>query len=189
MVVRVFAVVVAFTLVSGSLGASVSVPAEFRELVYDASLIVRGRVTTVRAVRAPDGEIDSIATVAVATVLKGFADTFISVVVPGGDMGRTRFVMVGAPQLRPNDTAVFFLKRGADNLWRPVGLSMGVFRVQPENGTGQPVIHPPVFLYRTASVGDVTRGDARRRTLSISEFDALVRAAAGAVTQPIRLGR
>ena len=85
--------------------------------------------------------------------------------------------MTGAPRLELNDIAVFFLKRGADGLWRPVGLAMGIFRVQAERSTGRPVIRPPVLTDRTASAGPVVRGDIRRSPLSLQEFDALVRVA------------
>src|SRR4051812_41767969 len=116
-----------FLLLGTVASATVIVPTEFREIVADASLIVRGTVTDVRAVEVRGEGIDSIGTIAVASVLKGSApDGFVSIRVPGGTIGRTRFVMIGAPELTPNEQAVFFLKRGADNFWRPVGLTMGI---------------------------------------------------------------
>jgi hypothetical protein len=158
-----------------TLGATVVVPTEFREVVADAGLIVRGVITDVRAVAVRDEGIDTIGTVAVESVLKGAADGFVSVRVPGGTIGRTRFVMVGAPVFTVNERAVFFLKRGADNFWRPVGLTMGISRLQPDAATRQWMVNAPLLAGRTASVGPVVRGDARRKPMSVPDFEALVR--------------
>ena len=88
-----------------------------------------------------------------------------------------------------NDAAVFFLRRGTDGLWRPVGLSMGVFRIRANRATGRAEIRPPVLGgSTTAATGPVVRGDRRRMPLSLQEFDALVRIAM-APAQPERAGR
>jgi hypothetical protein len=149
------------------------VPAEFREMAAEASLIVRGRVSGLRVVRPTGTEVSTVATVTVDRVLKGTPEPFVSVLVPGGDLGRTRTVMVGAPRLDVGDAAVFFLVRGPDGIWRPVGLAMGVFRIRPSR-TGLPVVQAPVLLDRTASLGATVRGDARRRLLAVAEFESLV---------------
>jgi hypothetical protein len=154
-----------------SLTATVIVPAEFREIVTDAGLIVRGRVTDVRSFVAANNRIDSVATVAVDSLLKGQAETFVSVRVPGGEIGRTRYVLMGAPVFRVGEQAVFFLKRGPDSVWRPIGLTMGVYRLQGDASTGRPVVRPPVLPERTPA----TRGDVRRRMMPVSEFESLVR--------------
>jgi hypothetical protein len=169
--------------------SSVTVPAEFREIVSDATLIIRGRVTAQQTVRSADGEVGTVSTVAVDVVLKGTASTSVSILVPGGRLGRYRSVMVGAPRFERHDAAVFFLKRGVDGLWRPVGLAAGVFRIQPDRATGRLSVRPPVVANRTASTtGPVVRGDERRRSLTIAEFDALVRATAVTPGTPIRSG-
>jgi hypothetical protein len=157
-----------------SLVATVFVPTEFREVVSDATLIVRGRVTDVRPVVAPGSAVESAVTIGVETVLKGAANGFVSLRVPGGTTGRYRHVMIGAPVFRPGDRAVFFLWRGNDAVWRPVGLSMGVYAVQNDPRTGQPLVHPPVVPGRTASTGRVVRGDVRRKLLAMQEFESLV---------------
>jgi len=159
-----------------SLEATLVIPAEFREIVADAALIVRGTVTDVRSFVVSGSQIDSVATVAVETLLKGEADRFVPVRVPGGDVGRTRYVMAGAPVFRTGQRAVFFLKRGPDAGWRPLGLTQGVYRVQSEAGTGRQVVQPPIVPGRTTAVtGPITRGDDRRRPMPISEFESLVR--------------
>ena len=157
------------------LGASLTISTEFREVVADAALIVRGHLTDVRAVEVPGKGIESIGTLAVDSVLKGSAGPFVSIRVPGGTVGSQRFVMVGAPSLRAGAHGVYFLKRDPDNAWRPVGLSLGIFRVQAEPGTSQPVVHPPVVRGRTAPlVGRTVRGDLRRTMMPVPEFESLV---------------
>ena len=160
---------------SASILATVVVPAEFRQLVTESGLIVRGRVTDVRSFVAANNTIDSVATIAVETLLKGQAETFVSVRVPGGEIGRTRYVLMGAPTFRVGERAVLFLKRGGDNLWHPIGLTMGVYRVQAEAPTGRPVVRPPVLPDRTTPATGPTRGDVQRRMMPVTEFESLVR--------------
>src|SRR5262249_32627184 len=88
--------------------------------------------------------------------------------------GGSRFVMVGAPDFRIGERALFFLKRSSDNAWRPVGLSMGVYPIRAEPLTGQPVVDPPLVAGRTATAGQhVVRGDTRRKSMSAREFESL----------------
>lgn len=162
--------------VSGApVSATVVIPTEFKEIVSDASLIVRGHITDVRSVVVPNTGIESIGTIAVDATLKGQPEAFVSIHVPGGEIGRDRFFMVGAPRLTVGENAVFFLKRGADNLWRPVGLTMGIFRMQSEAQTGRTVVDPPLMTGQTAAAGPVIRGDVRRRSMPVDEFESLVR--------------
>ena len=169
------ALAVAVWIAGASLAATLFVPAEFREIVADAGLIVRGHVNDVRVIEVQGSGVESNITIGVENVLKGAANGFISVRVPGGDVGRLRHVMLGAPVLRPGERAMFFLKRGSDSLWRPVGLSMGVYAINTDPLTGQALVHPPVVVGRTASVGPIVRGDSRRKLLAMQEFESLVR--------------
>lgn len=162
------------TVCGATLLASVSEPLTLRQLASGATLIVRGSVTDVRAFQVPGRGIESIATVAVERVIKGDFESYVAVRVPGGLVGRYRQVTVGAPALRVNQQAVFFLKRGADNGWRPVGMSAGVVAVRTEPATGRRLVSPVIVQGYTASVGTVVRGDDRRRSLSVDEFEALV---------------
>ena len=149
------------------------VPVSFREAVAEATLIVRGHVTDVRGISLPTG-VESAVTVAVDSVLKGQADDFISVRVPGGTIGRYRYVFVGAPTFAVNDQAVFLLRRGHDNALRIVGLSQGLFTIRAVPGAGQ-VLAAPVVAPQTAATGQVVRGDGLRRMLPVSEFESLVK--------------
>jgi len=170
-----------------SLAAHVVVPTEFREVVADSGLIVRGMVTDVRTVRLSGGSVESFATVAVDAVLKGDAVRFVTVRVPGGQIGTRRFVMVGAPTLSAGQQAVFFLRRAGDGSWRPVGLSMGVYRLRADRATGGAVVAPPAVAGWTASAGPVVRGDTRRQTISVQEFESMVRLIATGRAVPSRM--
>jgi hypothetical protein len=153
---------------------TVVVPSTLRELTNDASLIVRGHITDVRVITGPERTVESVATVAVDRVIKGPATSFVSVWVPGGSVGRYRYLMVGAPTLRPNVMAVFFLARRADHQWRPIGLSAGVVPISSERASGRLVVHPPILAGRTVSPGPIVRGDPRRKALPVSEFESMV---------------
>jgi hypothetical protein len=172
---HVMALAAAVALATASLTATEVVPTPFRTVVSGAALIIRGHITEVRSVVVPGAGIESVGTVAVDAVLKGQSDAFVSIWVPGGQVGRERFVMIGAPRLRTGQQALFFLERGPDNRLRPVGLSMGIFTIYAASGTGQPVVNPPLVVGRTASAGTVVRGDVRRQSMAVPEFEALVR--------------
>ena len=77
----IFVIVTAWSL-SAPLSATVIVPAEFREIVADAAVIIRGRVTNVRAEVVPNQGIETVATIAVEAALKGSPGDFVSIRVP-----------------------------------------------------------------------------------------------------------
>ena len=162
-------------LVGPPVSASLIVSAEFRDVVHDATLIVRGRITDVRAVQGAGTGVESVGTIAVEATLKGAATDFVSMRVPGGTVGRYRHVMVGAPKLRPGERGVYFLKQGPDGAWRPIGLGQGIYRVQAEPSSGRAVVQPPVVPGITApAAGRIPRGDARRTFMAVQEFESLV---------------
>lgn len=171
--------------------ANLVLPTEFREVVRDATLIVRGRVTDVRSVSVPGAGIESIATLAVESVLKGQASGFVYVRVPGGEVGRSRVVMVGAPTFRNGQRAVLFLRpTTTDSTYRPIGLTLGVYRVQPDPATGRPVVAPPLVSGVTeARSGPAVRGDPRRRLMPVQDFESLVRAVMASSGQAVVRGR
>ena len=174
----VLTLVLGLGLTAGTLIASTFLSAEFKEVVSEASTIVRGRVTDVRATRSTAGEVESIVTIAVESALKGTAERFVAMRVPGGTIGRYRTVMIGAPVMQVGEHAVFFLKRGAGNSFWPVGLSQGIYRVSNAGGAAGSagMVHAPVVAGVTTNAsGPVVRGDARRKSLPVTEFESLVR--------------
>lgn len=156
------------------ISANVVISAEFREIALEAGLIVRGRVTDIRALDVPGRGIESVVTVAVESMVKGDPVPFAYLRVPGGEIGRTRTVMVGAPVFTPGERAVFFLKQGPDAVWRPIGLSMGVYRLQAATGGGAVVPSPILSRVTAPASGRITRGDPRRRMMPVAEFESLV---------------
>src|SRR6266550_4398159 len=93
-------------LVAPVLRATVLVPAEFREIVAGSQIIVYGRVAEVRAEWSDDRRrIDTIVSVEAGTYLKGGPGEMVTFRVPGGQIGRYRNVMVGAPEFHPGDEA------------------------------------------------------------------------------------
>jgi hypothetical protein len=171
--VRVLACVIGFAISFAPLSAHVTLPIEFREIVGSATLIVRGRVTDSRTLAAREWGVESTAAVAVERIIKGTAGEFVSVVVPGGSVGRYSWKMIGAPSLRTGERAVLFLKRDSGNLWRPVGLSQGVYPIAA-SATRADYVDPPLVLSQNVDSGRVVRGDARRRLMGVAEFESLV---------------
>jgi hypothetical protein len=172
-------IVVGLGLAADSLIASTFLSAEFKEVVSAASTIVRGRVNEVRAYRSVSGDVESAVTIAVETTLKGSTQTFVSMRLPGGTIGRYRTVMMGVPVMQVGERAVFFLKTAPDNSLWPVGLAQGIYRVtSPAAGApgAVPMVYAPVLPgVTTNTTGVVVRGDVRRKSLPVTEFESLVR--------------
>lgn len=163
---------VAIATYGARLHATTVLPADFTDMVARAPLIVHGTVADVTA-RADAGRrsIESVITLEVIAPLKGNAPRRVVFRVPGGQLGRYRRVMVGAPEFRPGDEVVLFLDGRPPVVPMPFGLSQGVYRVRRGGGTAM-VTPVPVF-----GGGRVVRGDPARRPLSIEAFTRQVRAA------------
>lgn len=158
--------------------ATVILPAEFREVVAGSQIIAYGRVADVRAEWAPGRRgIDSIVTFEVATYLKGGPSETLTFRVPGGQIGRYKNVMVGAPEFNPGDEAVLFLTARGPAIASVFGLNQGVYRVRNESGR-RVVVMPPVMA-RGEADERVTRGAATRRSLDLDAFAAQVRTVMG----------
>ncbi len=158
-------------------GATVLVPADLTELSRGAAWIVRGTVSQVTPQWA-DGRrrIETVVTLEVAQVLKGDRCVRVSFKVPGGDIGRYRSIMLGAPTFRVGEEVILFLGATAPALPHLLGLGQGVYRIQRDTRTGEGrVISPALFASPDRDV-TVRRGDLSRRTLSLEEFGGQVRA-------------
>lgn len=158
------------------LDATVIIPASLQALAVEAQTIVAGRVTEVRAqVRPNRRRIDSYIVFAVEESLKGGAGGSIVFKTLGGESGRYRTIVHGAPVFTPGDEAVVFLGRGA--VPYPIGLSQGVFRVQRDRVSGERRIITPPMLLDPKGALTVRRGDGTRVPLAVPDFTALVRRA------------
>jgi len=154
-----------------SVAAMVVVPTEFSEMVAASQTIVHGRVLSVQSYEtAGRATIESLVTVQVIDTIKGEPGTTAYFRLPGGQVGRYRRVMVGAPQCARGDEVVLFLKGSAPAVPMPFGLTQGVYRVG-RDAAGQATVSPFV----NSDGGRVVRGDPARVPLQLSAFTQLVR--------------
>jgi hypothetical protein len=163
-------------LCSTSLRAMVVLPAEFNEMVTASQTIVQGRVVDVRSYEtAGRRTIESLVTVQVVDAIKGQPGATAYFKLPGGQVGRYRRVMVGAPQFTPGDEVVLFLKGSAPAVPMPFGLTQGVYRVS-RDVSGRAMVMPAI----AGGSGRIVRGDPARRALDLAAFTSMVRTIAGA---------
>jgi len=171
-------VIVMVMLSSCELRATVLVPADFHEIVAESQVIVYGRVTAVRAEWSDDrSRIDTLVTVLAGSYLKGGPGSTVTFRVPGGQVGRYRNVMIGAPQFQPGEEAVLFLSASGPSIAHIFGLSQGLYRVKVDSRTGRRTVVPPVLTADGDAPQTIVRGDRNRRQLSLDEFAATVRQA------------
>ena len=167
-----FRLAVAIVVLSGAvLRATTILPADFAEMVDGSQVIVHGAVVDVRS-RAIGGRgtIETVVTVAVVTPLKGDTASVVVFRVPGGQVGRYRRVLVGAPQFAQGEEVVLFLSGRAPSMPMPFGLHQGVYRVTRTGGRA--MVAPLV----PEAAGRVVRGDPARRPLALDAFARDVRA-------------
>lgn len=149
--------------------ATVIVPAEFSEIVNGSHVIVHGVVSNVESrMVGARRTIESVVTVDVIDAIKGQKESAIAFRVPGGQVGRYRRVMIGAPQFTEGDEIVVFLAGRPPTLPMPFGLNQGVYRVM--RAAGGTRVTPLIVE------GAAVRGDPARRPLGVEAFAAKVRA-------------
>ena len=166
-------VAVAMEILGSGVSATVIVPADFSEMVAESEIVVHGRVVEVRSQMVGSFRtIESVVTVDVQQVIKGEPGSTVSMRVPGGQVGRYRRVMVGAPVFRPGEEVVLFLSGRAPAMPLPFGLNQGVYRVS-RGADGRGLVAPPL------AEGRVVRGDPARRPIEVSSFVQQIRAAMG----------
>jgi hypothetical protein len=173
--VSVASCVVWMMLASGA-AAMVIVPVDFSEMVASSELVVHGRVVGVRSQITGDRRtIETVVTVSVVDALKGEPGTTVYFRVPGGQVGRYRRVMIGAPQFAEGEEVVLFLRGRPPVVPMPFGLSQGVYRVA-RGSDGRSMVTP---LMIPEAPGRIVRGDPARRPLEMSVFARDVRALVG----------
>lgn len=162
------------------IGATTLAPLSFEQLVKESSAVVYGRVTDVRSQWTSDRRfIESVVSVEILKGLKGPSTSLrtgsarggVEFTVPGGQVGRYRNVIPGAPVFGEGDLAVFFLTARGARLPVTTGLTQGVFRVQRDARSGELLVMPPVL-----EAGRIVRGDVRRKPAPLAAFEASVRA-------------
>jgi len=158
--------------------ATVLLPAEFREVVAGSEIIVYGRVADVRPEWSDDrSRIDTVVSLEAGTYLKGGPGDSVTFRVPGGQIGRYKNVMVGAPEFRVGEEVVLFLSAAGPSIAHVFGLNQGVYRVRVDARTGRRLVVPPVLTASSDAPQAVTRGDQSRQPLPLDSFAASVRSA------------
>ena len=155
--------------------ATVFIPADFAELVTGCRAIVHGRVVDVRAQTTGDRRsIETLVTLTAVDHLKGNLGSTVTFKVPGGQIGRYRRVLVGAPVFERGDEVIVFLNATSPSIPHLYGLSQGVFRIARDTG-GRDVVTPPPVMAQGIGAERVVRGDPARRPLAVDEFGRKVR--------------
>src|SRR5215212_2435678 len=107
--------------------ATTLVPADLGELSRDARAIVRGRVARLDAQWTEDrGTIETIVTLEVESYIKGALGPTLRFRTPGGDLGRYRSIVVGAPEFVVDEHVVVFVGSQGPSVPFVLGLSQGV---------------------------------------------------------------
>jgi hypothetical protein len=164
------------------LGATVLIPADLGELSRGAVAIARGRVASLDAQWTEDrGTIETMVTLEVESYLKGSLGSTLRFRVPGGELGRFRSIVVGAPEFAVDQRVVVFLGANGPSVPHVLGLNQGVFRLSRPAGASGWLVTSPVLAPATAGTVRVIRGDPSRRPMPLADFEQTVRAlAAGA---------
>jgi hypothetical protein len=159
--------------------ATLLVAADLGELTHEAVAIARGRVVAVDATWTSDHRgIDTIVTLEVEQYLKGSLGSTVHFRVPGGELGRYRSIVVGAPEFSAEDRVVVFLGARGPSIPYVLGLSQGVFRVV--RGAGDAWVVTPPAMFPAAATTRIVRGDRARQAMPIADFEQRVRAIVGA---------
>ena len=160
--------------------ATVIVPADLGELSREALAIVRGRVAAVDARWTEDHRtIETIVTLEAEGYMKGAFGPTVQFRVPGGELGRFRSIVVGAPEFAVDQRVVVFLGAHGPSVPYILGFSQGVFRlVRAADNTGW-LVTPPANMPSAAGTVPVVRGDPSRRALPLDDFERRVRSLAG----------
>ena len=120
----------AATLFSLSAHATVMRPVDLETLARRADVIVRGTAKSTVASLTEDGkQIHTVATVRVASVLKGVPASEIEVRTPGGTIGDIAQIVHGAPRLIEGQEVILFLHRVSERRFTIEGFAQGKFEV------------------------------------------------------------
>jgi hypothetical protein len=169
--------------------ATMVVPTDLPAMSHGAIAIARGRVVAVQGRWTDDRRtIETIVTLEVDGYLKGSLGATLQFRVPGGQLGRFRRVVVGAPGFAVDDRIIVFLGANGPMVPYILGFNQGVYRILPAaNGSGWLVTPPVSGAAATAAspsppastATPIVRGDVSRRPLPLGDFEQRVRALVG----------
>lgn len=177
---RVLRAVTILFVTAATARATVVVPADLGELSRDARAIALGRVVAVDGRWTDDRRtIETIVTLEVDRYFKGSLGSTLHFRVPGGEFGRYRTIVVGAPEFAVDQRVVVFLSVAGPMIPYIVGFNQGVYRVVPADQGGEWLVTPPPMLPSAVVSSRVVRGDGSRKPLALGDFEARVRTLAG----------
>lgn len=165
---------------SVSARATVLIPADLGELSRGAVAIARGRVAALDPRWTEDrGTIETIVTLEVESYLKGSLGSTLRFRVPGGDLGRFRSIVVGAPEFAVDQQVVVFLGANGPSVPHVLGLNQGVFHLSRAADASGWLVTSPVMLPAPVGAVRIVRGDPSRRAVALADFEQTVRALVG----------
>jgi hypothetical protein len=170
---RILTVACLMLIPAAPLRATVIVGADLGELSHDAVAIARGTVAATTARWADNHRtIETIVTLSVERWLKGSFGDSVEFRVPGGELGRFRNIVVGAPAFAVDERVVVFLGARGPSVPYVLGLAQGVFRIG-RSADGWEVTSPAFYPSAAPSV-PIVRGDPRRVSIDLAEFERQV---------------
>jgi hypothetical protein len=153
----------------GAAGQGLSTSVE--ELASAAQLVVRGRVARVTSRWSDDGlRIFTYAEVETSSTWKGTPAPRVTVLVPGGVVGRIGQRVDGAPTFAEGEEVVAFLHRAEAGAHRVTGLAQGKFTVEAG------VARPDLSHVRLAGA-PLGPGERRAEAMPVEELERRVRSA------------
>ena len=169
---------VAIAIGSATPRAMTYVAADFPTLVGEARAIAVGRVVSL-APQWKEGRrgIETLLTLEVDRYLKGDLGRTVTLAVPGGQMGRYRSVMPGAPSFTEGEELVLFLAGGGASVPHVLGLGQGVFRILSDGARGTRIVVPEILMAAGTGAVRIVRGELARRPSTLERFEAEVRSA------------
>jgi hypothetical protein len=175
---RILSVGALLLILGAPVRATVLVGADLGELSHEAIAIARGTIVAVTPRWADNHRtIETIVTLAVERYLKGSLGDTVDFLVPGGEFGRFRNIVLGAPAFAVDEHVVVFLGARGPSVPYVLGLSQGVFRIG--RATSGWVITSPTFYPSSSAAAPIVRGDAQRRSVDLAEFEQRVRRLVG----------
>jgi hypothetical protein len=158
------------------LRATVFLPSDLTDLVHAARAIAHGHILEVHAQASADRRrVDTLVTLQVVTYLKGNLGPSVTFRVPGGQVGRYRTVVLGAPTFTPGQEVVLLFGSRGPSVPYVLGLNQGVFRVVFDPATAARRIVPTPLVSEAAEWTRVVRGDPGHAPLLLSDFAGQVR--------------
>jgi hypothetical protein len=177
---RAAAMLMAGTLIASGFNVSAMtyVSADFPTLVGEARAIAIGRVVALQP-RWREGRrgIETVLVLDVERYLKGNLGPTVALAVPGGQMGRYRSMVPGAPVFAEGEELVLFLAAGAPSAAHLLGLGQGVFRIMTDRASGLRLVVPEILATVPSGPVKVVRGDVTRRPMPLEQFAGAVRTA------------